>query len=526
MIVSWDFGIFSDFSKKAVMIMYTAITRKKVNKKLNMFALEISDIIFLKHVIKLEFLTKTNKIYFSKGKFTMNNCTFKKSAKPVFVLSFFVLITVNANAQNIGFWTGATQDYIISEPGVTLFSNPEVLIGRNNKIFGFWQEIPSYGQGSSPSHNSHELVSDPDTYNYQCRECEIDVVKGWDSYIYAVWSQVVSGIYSNSENIYFSYRDTAIPVAPPEEINHTDLWPGPSFSASFDGRLNKKNASMPVIEYCNPNLLFAAWVEDFDALNKNIQICQISFNNETCQRHYIENDFGFDEGVCNSDIALECFRNEIICLVWIDYKNEKYVIKCSHADLSSQDINFCTAYRIYELEDNSEITHLSLSTVPSSIHPDELEHLDLQFHLSFATNNINSSQYKILYARLVMENNLIVLDENSTSLVTSYFYEDEFEIDPFLLVDADEHLYITWAAANTRNSKVCYFAHSVNGGSNWSGYTNPEFDIISFPQGYNVHKPVIKLKNDNFPYVVWKGTETDSLNNNSRIQASEYFCIE
>ncbi len=444
-----------------------------------------------------------------------------------FILSVVVMCGAGGMV-NAGWWSGALEDIVISDPDDGFSVNPPaVFCGLNGRMFAAWQQLGPFWLYSSTKFSSEVLVTEarddgypvylpeidykrqiisyPESFNEYCDDCSIDVAVGPKGEYYAVWSQKVDFGAIDVKRIHFGYCD---------HESFGGLWTSRIADFIVSDEDAEYDAFSPKVAVGEEGYLYLAWAQKRENSNLYVETCVLvpdeEFPGYVMINHDVKNvatpaEFG------GLDIA---YHNHHACIVWLDF----FIRSCVCYSLCDSegyyyDTNF--AYETEHYEDFKGISIAASSVSYSYSYQDqndsESQSPELSvFHAVFG-RELMFHGHTLNYIKAIVENDIIRW-ESPVNLLNTFAVDGD--MDPSLAISEDETLHVAWRGKlEGAARRECYYTYSIDGGNDW--WSNEKnYEIISWDDpdnNFEVKTPSIALDLSDNLYVVWREKNINGL---------------
>ncbi len=437
-----------------------------------------------------------------------------------FLLSVVVL-SVTGGMVNAGWWSGALEDIVISDPDDGFSVNPPaVFCGLNGRMFAAWQQLGPFWLYSSTKFSSEVLVTEarddgypvylpeidykrqmisfPESFNEDCSDCSIDVAVGPTGEYYAVWSQKVAFGAIAVKRIHFGYCD---------HESYGGLWS--SRIADFivsDGTV-EYDAFSPKIDVGEEGYVYLAWAQKHENNKLNVETCALipaeEFPGYVMINHEIKEVSSPDE-FSGLDIA---YHNRHACVVWLDRLERS----CIMYSLCNDEGHYYDTDSAYIGEYDDDFGGISIASPPapsdsSKQNFDDSENSSPElsiFHAVFG-REAAAGAHKINHIKAVVNENAIDWEEPQEIAASSF---DAGDLNPDLSISDAGILHVAMRGKlSSLQNRECFYIFSTDGGNTWIG-SEDEYELISWDDPdhfFNLKDVSICLNRESMPYVVWR----------------------
>ncbi len=444
-----------------------------------------------------------------------------------FLLSVVVL-SVTGGMVNAGWWSGALEDIVISDPDDGFSVNPPaVFCGLNGRMFAAWQQLGKFGvyevdkvssevivtpardinfhEYSTGINYKKQAVSFPGSFNPDCTSCSIDVAVGPRGEYYAVWSQKIQYGADYFKRIHFGYCD---------HESYGGLWSSRIADFIVSDESVEDDAFSPSIAVGEDGYLYLAWAQWRHENNLDVETCVLvpdeEFPGYVMINHDVKNvvtpaEFG------GLDIA---YHNRHACIVWLDF----FIRSCVCYSLCDSEGYYYDTNFAYETEHYEDFKGISIAASAASSsysyqdqNDSEGESPELSvFHAVFG-RELMSHGHTLNYIKAVVENDIINW-ESPVNLLNTFAVDGD--MDPSLTISEDETLHVAWRGKlDGAARRECYYTYSTDGGNHW--WSNEKnYELISWDDpdnNFEVKTPSIALDSTDKLYVLWREKNVSGL---------------
>ncbi len=437
-----------------------------------------------------------------------------------FLLSVVVL-SVTGGMVNAGWWSGALEDIVISDPDDGFSVNPPaVFCGLNGRMFAAWQQLGKFGVYEvdkvssevivTPARdiNFHEYstginykkkaISFLGSFNPDCSTCGIDIAVGARGEYYALWSQKVDYGTNRLKRIFFGFCD---------HESYDSVWSSRIADFIVSNELAEEDAFSPRIALGDNGYLYLAWAQARDNDKLDVETCVLipddDFPGYAMINHEVKEVYDPDE-FSGLDIA---YHNRHACVVWLD-RLERSCIMYSICDSEGYYYDTDSAY-IAEYDDDFggiSIASPAASSRNSKKSFDDSEDSSPElsiFHAVFG-REAAAGAHEINHLKAFVDENVIHWDEPDEFTTTSL---TAGELNPDLKISGDGILHVALRGKLTYlQNRECLYIFSTDGGYTWKG-SEDDYEIISWDDPdhfFDLKNVSLCLDGANLPNVVWR----------------------
>ncbi len=453
-----------------------------------------------------------------------------------FLLSVVVL-SVTGGMVNAGWWSGALEDIVISDPDDGFSVNPPaVFCGLNGRMFAAWQQLGKFGvyevdkvssevivtpardinfhEYSTGINYKKQAVSFPGSFNPDCTSCSIDVAVGPKGEYYAVWSQEVEYGAERMKRIFFGYCD---------HESNGGMWSSRLEDFIVSNESTGGDAFSPKIAVGKDGYLYLVWAQIHEDGKITVDTCvlvpveefpgYVITNHDDSREVFSPDEFG--------GLDIDCHKNHA-CVVWVDF----YIRSCVCYSLCDAEGHYYDTDFAYETALYEDFEGISIEASPASSAHSYQNNEDSDggspdtsiFHAVFGREMMYHG-HTLNYIKAVVENDIIHW-ESPVNLLNTFAVDGD--MDPSLAISEDEMLHVAWRGKlDGAARRECYYTYSTDGGSNWWS-EEKNYEIISWDDpdnNFEVKSPSITLDSTYNPYVVWREKNVSGLEYEIHISA-------